>query len=160
MLAQGHQSLARLAIVAALAASLAACSMGGGGGGQLSPGLTTAMNQPGAQLNRVEALFLLNDFRRSQGASDVRGDTVLDGTAQALATNYSKTGAQPLLPPGAVVMRLSAGYTTFAEVFSGWRGVPADAAAIADPTARRAGLGVSYDPNSTHGVYWVLVLDD
>jgi uncharacterized protein YkwD len=118
------------------------------------------MNQPGAQLNRVEALFLLNDFRRQQGAVEVRGDTVLDGTAQTLATNYAKTGGQPMLPPGAVVMRLSAGYTTFAEVFSGWRGVPADAAALADPTARRAGLGVAYDPNSAHGVYWVLVLDD
>jgi uncharacterized protein YkwD len=150
---------ARLAVAAVLAAGLAACSMGGGGA-KLSPGLTTPMNQPGAQLNRVEALFLLNDFRRAQGAVDVRGDTVLDSTAQGLATAYAKTGAQPLLPPGAVVMRLSAGYTTFAEVFSGWRNVPADAGALAAPTARRAGLGVAYDPNSTHGVYWVLVLDD
>ncbi len=148
----------RFAIVAMLAAGLAACSMGGGAA--LSPGLTQPMNQPGAQLNRVEALFLLNDFRRAQGATDVRGDTVLDSTAQTLATNYAKTGGQPLLPPGAVVMRLSAGYTTFAEVFSGWRNVPADAAALADRTAKRAGLGVAYDPNSTHGVYWVLVLDD
>lgn len=149
--------IARLAAVATLAAILGACSMGGGGQA-LSPGLTTPMNQPGAQLNRVEALFLLNDYRRSQGAADVRGDTVLDGTAQTLATNYAKTGGQPLLPPGALAMRLSAGYTTFAEVFSGWRNVPADAAALATPGATRAGLGVAYDPNSAHGVYWVLVL--
>ncbi|MDB5539463.1 MAG: SCP-like extracellular protein [Devosia sp.] len=160
MFHKGHAALARFAVVAALAGGLAACSMGGGGGGQLSAGLTAPMNAPGAKLNRVEALFLLNDFRRSQGAADVRGDTVLDGTAQSLATNYAKTGAQPILPPGAVVMRLSAGYTTFAEAFSGWRNVPADAAAISDATAKRAGLGVAYDPNSTHGVYWVLVLDD
>lgn len=158
MIMKGYPALARIALVAALSAGLAACSMGGGG--QLSAGLSAPMNQPGAKLNRVEALFLLNDFRRAQGAADVRGDTVLDGTAQALATNYAKSGAQPALPTGAVVMRLSAGYTTFAEVFSGWRAVPADAGAIADPTAKRAGLGVAYDPNSTHGVYWVLVLDD
>lgn len=157
MFLKGHTTLARIALAGVLAAGLAACSMGGGGG-QLSPGLSAPMNQPGAQLNRVEALFLLNDFRRSQGAVDVRGDTVLDSTAQTLATNYAKTGAQPALPPGAVVMRLSAGYTTFAEAFSGWRAVPTDAAAISDRTARRAGLGVAYDPNSTHGVYWVLVL--
>ena len=156
---KGYPALARVALAAALAAGLAACSMGGGGG-QLSPGLSAPMNQPGAKLNRVEALFLLNDFRRAQGAADVRGDTVLDSTAQTLATNYAKSGAQPTLPAGAVVMRLSAGYPTFAEVFSGWRNVPTDAAAIADPTARRAGLGVAYDPNSSHGVYWVLVLDD
>lgn len=159
MFLKGHTTLARIALAGVLAAGLAACSMGGGGG-QLSPGLSAPMNQPGAKLNRVEALFLLNDFRRSQGAADVRGDTVLDNTAQAAATAYAKSGAQPALPPGAVVMRLSAGYTTFAEVFSGWRAVPADAAAISDFTAKRAGLGVAYDPNSTHGVYWVLVLDD
>jgi uncharacterized protein YkwD len=156
---KSSSALARIALTAVFAGALAACSMGGGGA-PLSPGLSAPMNQPGAKLNRVEALFLLNDFRRAQGAADVRGDTVLDNTAQTLAAAYAKTGAQPVLPPGAVVMRLSAGYTTFAEVFSGWRNVPADAAAIADFTARRAGLGVAYDPNSTHGVYWVLVLDD
>jgi uncharacterized protein YkwD len=116
------------------------------------------MNRPGAQLNRVEALFLLNDYRRQNGASDVRGDTVLDATAQTLAQNYAKTGAQPLLPPGSTVMRLSAGYATFAEVFSGWRAVPADASALATPSVGRAGLGVVYEPASANGVYWVLVL--
>jgi len=155
---KGPFRFAPLAAVAVLSAALAACTPGGGM--TLSPGLTAPMNQPGAQLNRVEALFLLNDFRRTQGARDVRGDTLLDATAQQLAVNYAKTGAQPMLPPGAVAMRLSAGYTTFAEVFSGWRNVPADAGALASPTAARAGLGVSYDPNSAHGVYWVLVLDD
>jgi len=135
-------ALARIALTAVLAGALAACSMGGGGA-QLSPGLSAPMNQPGARLNRVEALFLLNDFRRSQGAADVRGDTVLDNTAQSLATAYAKTGAQTDLPAGAVVMRLSAGYTTFAEAFSGWRAVPADAAAISDVTAGVAGLGVA-----------------
>lgn len=156
---RSSSALARIALAMTLAGALAACSMGGGGG-QLSPGLSAPMNQPGAKLNRVEALFLLNDFRRAQGAADVRGDTVLDNTAQSLATAYAKTGAQPALPAGAVAMRLSAGYTTFAEAFSGWRAVPADAAAIADFTAKRAGLGVAYEPNSSHGVYWVLVLDD
>jgi len=149
-------TLFRLVAATGLAVALAACSMGGGQA--LSPGLTAPMNRPGAQLNRVEALFLLNDYRRTQGAAEVRGDTVLDSTAQTLALNYAKTGAQPMLPPGATVMRLSAGYPTFAEVFSGWRGVPADAAALADGTAKRAGLGVAYEPASSLGVYWVLVL--
>jgi uncharacterized protein YkwD len=148
-------TLFRLAAAAGLGALLAACSMGGEA---LSPGLTAPMNRPGAQLNRVEALFLLNDYRKNQGAADVRGDTVLDATAQSLAQNYAKSGAQPQLPAGATVMRLSAGYPTFAEVFSGWRNVPADAAALADPSARRAGLGVAYEPASSLGVYWVLVL--
>ena len=150
------RNLFRLTLAAGVAVALAACSMGGGA--PLSEGLTTPMNRPGAQLNRVEALFLLNDYRRQNGASDVRGDTVLDATAQTLAQNYAKTGAQPLLPPGSTVMRLSAGYVTFAEVFSGWRAVPADASALATPSVGRAGLGVVYEPASANGVYWVLVL--
>lgn len=150
------RNLLRLTVSAGLAAVLAACSMGGGA--PLSEGLTAPMNRPGAQLNRVEALFLLNDYRRQNGATDVRGDTVLDSTAQTLAQNYAKTGAQPLLPPGATVMRLSAGYPTFAEVFSGWRAIPADASALATEGVSRAGLGVVYEPASVNGVYWVLVL--
>ncbi len=150
------RNLFRLTLAAGLAAALAACSMGGGA--PLSEGLTMPMNRPGAQLNRVEALFLLNDYRRQNGAGDVRGDTVLDNTAQTLAQNYARTGAQPLLPPGATVMRLSAGYNTFAEVFSGWRAVPADASAMATSSVSRAGIGVVYEPASANGVYWVLVL--
>jgi uncharacterized protein YkwD len=150
------RNLFRLTFAAGLAVALAACSMGGGA--PLSEGLTTPMNRPGATLNRVEALFLLNDYRRQNGATDVRGDTVLDGMAQTLAQNYAKGGAQPQLPPGATVMRLSAGYPTFAEVFSGWRAVPADAAALATRGVTRAGLGVVYEPASPNGVYWVLLL--
>ena len=150
------RNLIRPLIAAGLAVALGACSFGGGA--PLSEGLTTPMNRPGAQLNRVEALFLLNDYRRQNGASDVRGDTVLDATAQTLAQNYAKTGAQPLLPPGTTVMRLSAGYATFAEVFSGWRAVPADASALSTASVGRAGLGVVYEPASANGVYWVLVL--
>ena len=148
--------LLRLTLAAGLAVALGACSFGGGA--PLSEGLTTPMNRPGAQLNRVEALFLLNDYRRQNGAADVRGDTVLDSTAQTMAQNYAKTGAQPLLPPGTSVMRLSAGYATFAEVFSGWRAVPGDAAALSNASVGRAGIGVVYDPASANGVYWVLVL--
>ena len=75
MTLKGYPALVRIVLAGALAAGLAACSMGGGGGGQLSPGLSAPMNQPGARLNRVEALFLLNDFRRAQGAADVREES-------------------------------------------------------------------------------------
>ncbi len=153
-------AITRIAAAGALVALVAACSFGGGGGQPLSPGLSAPMNQPGATLSRVEALFLLNDYRRAQGAADVRGDTILDNTAQSLATAYAKTGNAPALPAGAIAMRNSAGYVSFAETFSGWRSVPTDAAVMADPSAKRAGLGVAYEANSTHGVYWVLLLDD
>ncbi|MHB1111340.1 MAG: CAP domain-containing protein, partial [Devosia sp.] len=66
----------------------------------------------------------------------------------------------PKLPDGAVAMRVSAGYATFAETFSGWRNSPADAQALTDKAATRAGVGVGYGANSTYGVYWVLILED
>lgn len=116
------------------------------------------MDTPGASLNRTEALGILNHYRSTTGAGPLAGDAGLDSTAQALAADYARTGKLPRTPAGATGMRVSAGYANFAETFSGWRNSPADAGAIADAAARRAGLGVHYDANSTYGVYWVLLL--
>ncbi len=145
----------RFALIGALALSVAACASAGQ---PLSPGLSAPMNLPGAKLSRVEAIFLLNDYRKQNGAGDLRGDSVLDSTAETLATNYAKSGTPPTLPPGIAQVRISAGYATFAEAFSSWRASPADAAAMADPTVKRVGLAAHYEPNSANGVYWVLLL--
>ena len=118
------------------------------------------MDQPGARLDRAQALGILNQYRASVGAPVLNADAGLDATAQTLATRYARSGTAPRLPEGAVGLRVSAGYANFAETFSGWRNSPPDATAIAEQAARRAGIGVAYDPNSTYGVYWVLVLDD
>jgi hypothetical protein len=80
--------------------------------------------------------------------------------AHDLATSYAQSGDVPPPPAGVVVMRASAGYPSFAETFSGWRNSPPDAAALSNTKASRAGLGVVYDARSTHGVHWVLILDD
>jgi uncharacterized protein YkwD len=147
------------AALAAIAIPLiAACSSGGSA--PLSGGLTARMDQPGASLNRAEALGILNHYRATTGASALVTDASLDATAQQLAADYARSGTAPVLPQGAVGMRVSAGYANFAETFSGWRNSPADAQAIANAGARRAGLGVVYEASSTYGVYWVLVLDD
>jgi uncharacterized protein YkwD len=55
------------------------------------------------------------------------------------------------------VMKLSAGYATFADTFSGWRNSAADAAGLA-AQGNKAGLGVAYNAASSYGVYWVLVI--
>lgn len=118
------------------------------------------MDQPGASLNRAEALGILNHYRATTGAPALTTDAALDAMAQDLAAVYARSGTAPKLPAGVLGMRVSAGYANVAETFSGWRNSPADAQAIADPAARRAGLGVAYSANSTYGVYWVLLLDD
>lgn len=150
-------NLAALAAAGLLTLALGACS---GGGAPLSAGLTARMDQPGANLNRPEALSIVNAYRATAGAPALAGDAGLDGSAQSLAAAYASSGNAPKLPAGAVAVRLSAGYATFAETFSGWRNSPADAHVLADARATRAGLGVAYNAGSAYGVYWVLVLDD
>jgi uncharacterized protein YkwD len=145
--------LRAMPVVAALA--LGACSSGGGA---LSPGLAQRMDLPGAQLNRVEALGIVNNYRSQNGAGPLTEDAGLDAQAQQLATQYAKTGKQPPKPAGTVQIRYSAGYFTFAETFSGWRNSPADAPALVDKSATKAGVAAIYDAGSPYGVYWVIVL--
>ncbi len=127
--------------------------------GALSPGLTARMDQSGANLDRVEAINLINQYRATRGASPLTIDPTLNATAQGLAANYAASSNRPAKPNETILqMQLSAGYSTFADTFSGWRGRTSDAAAIADTSATRVGIGVAYSPNSTFGVHWVLLL--
>lgn len=141
--------------------TLAACSMGGGGSAAiaLAPGLAARMDQPGASLDRAQAISMVNAYRATNGLPALTPDAALDGTAQALANQYAQTGTPPRAPQELTVTKLSAGYATFAETFSGWRNSPADAAAL-KATATKAGVAVAFNPTSTYGVHWVLVLDD
>ena len=152
--------------LAALAAAtaIAACSMGGMAGGgatsaiALAPGLSARMDQPGASLDRAQAVGIINAYRATNGLAALTPDAALDGTAQALANQYAQTGTPPRTPEGVTVMKLSAGYATFAETFSGWRNNPADAAGL-KANATRAGVAVAFNGTSSYGVHWVLVLD-
>lgn len=146
-------ALRALPLVALMA--LGACSSGGGA---LSPGLAQRMDTPGAQLNRVEALGIVNNYRSQSGAGALTEDASLDAQAQQLATQYAKTGKQPAKPAGVMQIRYSAGYFTFAETFSGWRNSPTDAPALVDKSATKAGVAAIYDAASPYGVYWVIVL--
>jgi uncharacterized protein YkwD len=146
-----------------LAAGLvvSACSMGGAGSGAsiaLAPGLSARMDQPGASLDRAQAIDMINAYRATNGLPALAHDAGLDGTAQALADQYAQTGTPPKTPQDLVGMKLSAGYATFAETFSGWRNNPADAAGLR-ANATKAGVAVAFSGSSTYGVHWVLVLD-
>ena len=142
------------------AVTLAACSMGGSSAPiALSPGLSARMDQPDASLDRAQAIAMINAYRATNGLPALAPDAALDGTAQTLANQYAQTGTPPRAPQELTVMKLSAGYATFAETFSGWRNSPADAVALR-ATATKAGIAVAFNAASTYGVHWVLVLDD
>ncbi|KKB77937.1 hypothetical protein VW35_12390 [Devosia soli] len=153
----------RLAAAAGIALTaglvVTGCSMMGGGGAptSLASGLTARMDRPGAVLDKVQAVNLVNAYRATRGVAPLTPDAGLDGTAQALANQYAQTGTAPATPQGLLVMKLSAGYATFAETFSGWRNSPADASGLA-ASATKAGVAAAYNATSGYGVYWVLVL--
>ena len=151
----GLSACARAFAALLIGAALASCGEAGGG---LAPGLVTQMDTPGATLDRASAIGIVNQYRGTVGANPLTSDTTLDATAQSLAAQYASTGNAPKLPPGATAIRVSAGYNTFAETFSGWRNSPADASALASTSATRAGIAAIYDAKSTYGIYWVLVL--
>ena len=152
-----HTTFRHAALVCVVALTLAACAPSGA---PLAPGLTARMDAPGANLDRGQAIGIVNAYRSTAGVAAVAGDATLDAMAQGLAAQYAATGTPPAVPTGTVAMRLSAGYVTFAETFSGWRNSAADAAVLAERNASRGGVGVAYNASSNYGVYWVLVLDD
>lgn len=114
------------------------------------------MDTPNASLDRAQAVDLVNSYRATIGLGPLTPDAGLDGSAQALVNQYASTGIAPKTPAG-TTMKLSAGYATFGETFSGWRNNPADAAGMAAP-ATKAGVAVAFNGQSSYGVYWVLIL--
>ena len=151
--------IATIGVALSASIAIAGCSMMGGGAAPtaLASGLTARMDQPNARLDRAQAINLVNAYRSTRGVPALGADAGLDGTAQALANQYAQTGTAPATPAGMTVMKLSAGYATFADTFSGWRNSPADAAGLV-AQGSKAGLGVAYNAASSYGVYWVLVV--
>lgn len=145
--------------VGALAIVLAGCSSFGGpsSAGALSAGLSARMDQPNATLDTQQAIGLVNAYRATRNMPALAADSGLNGTAQVLANQYAQSGTAPAKPQALVQMKLSAGYPTVAETFSGWRNNAADAVGLTAP-ASKAGIAVAYNPGSAYGVYWVLVL--
>lgn len=150
--------LSRIAIATLCVGGLAACSGAPSGGGALAPGLVAQITAPGAQMDRQAALNIVNQYRATRGVAPLAADSGLDAQAQTVATQYASSGNPPSKPADAVAMRLSAGYTNFAETFSGWRNSPADANVLAQADAQRVGFAAVYDPNSAYGTHWVMLL--
>lgn len=157
-------TLRPLLLIAAMSSALvvAGCSAFGVGGGTASPGalapaLSARMDQPNASLDSVQAINLINAYRATRNMPPLTADAGLNGTAQALASQYAQTNNAPTKPQALVQMKLSAGYSTFAETFSGWRNNAADAVALT-AQATKAGVAVAYNPSSSYGTYWVLVI--
>ena len=118
----------RTLLSAALMVMLAACSSGG-----LPAGLSQRMDAKGVTFDRAQAIAIINQYRGTTGSGALTEDPALDAAADALVLQYAKSGTQLPKPAGAVPIRYSAGYFTFAETFSGWRNSPAISTALTRP---------------------------
>jgi len=125
-------------------------------------GLTASMARPGAQLDKQQAIGLINQYRAANGLSALVLSSNLNSTANEAAARYAKdgnnNGAAALIAErtnGAALF--SAGYTNFAETFSGWRNASRDAKTLLQPNAKTAGLAVIYNANSNFGAHWVFI---
>ena len=146
-------TLARFAFAAILTVALAGCSST-----RLSDGLTQRMESSTAQLNTADAIGIINHYRATVGVGALVEDPALSAQAKTMAANYAKTGRQASKPEGTSEVRYSAGYSTFAETFSGWRSSQQQSLVMSSNNVTRAGIAVVYEENSPYGVYWVVIV--
>ncbi len=125
----------------------------------LDPSLTARMDNTGAQLDRAKALSIINHLRATKGVAALNINSELNNQANILAAKYAASNKAPKKPDNISAMQLSAGYADFANTFSGWRSNVSSVDILTNPKYSNAGITVVYSQNSTHGVYWVLLLD-
>jgi len=131
----------------------------------LPVGLTASMARPGAQLDQQEAIGLINQYRAANNLPLLTLTQELTDTAATAAARYAQdgnnNGAAALVAERTNGSALfSAGYTNFAETFSGWRGSNRDAKTLLTPNATKAGIAVNYNANSSYGAHWVFIASE
>jgi uncharacterized protein YkwD len=125
-------------------------------------GLYGRIDDRGAAFDEASAISLVNAYRARRGQPALTRDAGLsvlarEQAARAGREDRSVFGEVPnLTGPGGTGLRLSAGYLTVAEAFSGWRDVPVHERAMLNSEARRIGIAAVHVPGSKYRVYWAL----
>ena len=157
-------------LAAALGLSLAACVEEPRRAAPLP--IYTSLAASSARIDAVAARNLVNDYRQTLGLGPVEIDGSLQAFAErqaaalAAADRVDATRATPLahrlrqsgVATGAALENVSAGYHTFSDAFSGWRGAPNHDATLRLRGAQRMGIATAYNGASKYKVYWVLVM--
>lgn len=160
----------KMAIFAGLAIGLAGFGLAGCA---TSPGrevsaIYTRLDKSGSTIDTAAALSIINAYRQSKRLSPLTEDAALSSMAATIASSAAREdrstfGEMPDMAQGATgstrFVRVSAGYYTVAEAFSGWRGVPQHDAAMLSPNATRLGIATALAQNAKYKVYWTLVVE-
>jgi uncharacterized protein YkwD len=122
----------------------------------------------GNALNPAAAANLINAYRQKNGLAPLALDPglsadALDRASTVAANDTSSWGEMPTLSRTSVTgadrqERVSAGYRTLAEAFSGWRDSPPHDRLLLSPTATRLGIAAVDRPGTKYRVYWGLIV--
>ena len=157
--------------VAALAASLAACSRSPAPVHN-EPPFYRRLDVAGRSVDPASSLSMINQARGNHGLPPLVWDPTLARVAQGQSDRMGAADRVHSLADahldadlaGAGIAyasfqsNFSAGYRTFAEAFSGWRESKVHDATMLSPRASRVGLATTWAPQSKYGVFWTLVV--
>ncbi len=125
----------------------------------------------GAPLDEAAALSLVNAHRARSGVAPLALDPALSAQARQRAAGVAETdtstwGEVPRLTPAAAGRpgavrreRVSAGYRTLAEAFSGWRDSPPHNAVLLERAGTRLGIAAVDRPGTKYRVYWAIIVE-
>ncbi|MCZ8099969.1 MAG: CAP domain-containing protein [Alsobacter sp.] len=125
----------------------------------------------GAPLDEQAALSLVNAHRARNGAGPLALDPALGAQARRRAASVAETdtstwGEVPKVTPAAAAQggavrreRVSAGYRTLAEAFSGWRDSPPHNAVLLERAGTRFGIAAVDRPGTKYRVYWAIIVE-
>jgi uncharacterized protein YkwD len=123
----------------------------------------------GSSLDEAAALSMINAWRSRNGLGPLALDPGLSAQARARAGSVAETdtstwGEVPTLTRastgdgGMRQERVSAGYRTLAEAFSGWRDSPGHNKVMLSPGGTRLGIAAVDRPGTKYRVYWDLIV--
>lgn len=159
----------RSLILGALGLSLSACAESRPPSGDV-PSFYRRLDE-GAPLDEEAALSLVNAHRARNGAGPLTLDPALAAQARRRAAGVAETdtstwGEVPKVTPaaarqGATIRRerVSAGYRTLAEAFSGWRDSPPHNAVLLERAGTRLGIAAVDRPGTKYRVYWAIIVE-
>lgn len=151
--------------VLALALTLVACSKTEA---PEASAIYTRLDKSGAIIDTTAALSMINAYRQSKRLAPLSEDLALSSEAATIALTAAREdkstfGEMPDMAQGKAdstkIIRVSAGYYTVAEAFSGWRGVPQHDVAMLAPNATRLGIATALAPHAKYKVYWTLIVE-
>lgn len=125
----------------------------------------------GFPLDEAAALSLVNGHRARNGLGPLALDPALSAQARQRAGSVAETdtstwGEVPKVSRAAAGQgsatrreRVSAGYRTLAEAFSGWRDSAPHNAVLLERSATRLGIAAVDRPGTKYRVYWAIIVE-